>query len=233
MNPSKLQDDPRVKRWGNVTKYGALLVVGFFVAPFVWVAVGGLIGLLVAGVIIGGAWMSRQWVYAVAANARIKLIKAEASKNPVETLQEEYRREMVKLDTRKQNIERLKAQILTFEDKTEELKEKYGTNDSAYQKFRQDLVTLNRVYVNRCDLWRKARAGLDAYKQEIDRAQIIWETSLAAAAAQETSGLTEEEFFARLKTETAFDAIHTSYNAAIASLDTALLEAPQTTREPR
>ena len=88
---------------------------------------------------------------------------------------------------------------------------------------------LNRIYENRCDLWRKARAELDLFKKEIDRAQTIWETAQAAAAAQETSGLTEEEFFAKLRTETAFDAIHNSYNQAIASLDTALLEPPQTT----
>ena len=227
MNP-QLLNDPRAKRWGNVAKYGAILAVGFFAAPYVWVAIGGLLGLLAAFVLITAVWMSRQWVYAVAANMRLKLIKAEAAKNPVETLQEEYRREMVKLDTRKQNIEKLKAQTLTFEDKTEDMKAKYGADDAAYQKFSKDLVILNRIYENRCTLWRKARAELDLFKKEIDRAQTIWETAQAAAAAQETSGLTEEEFFAKLRTETAFDAIHNSYNQAIASLDTALLETPQT-----
>ena len=55
---------------------------------------------------------------------------------------------------------------------------------------------------------------------------MIWEAAQAAAAARETSGLTEDEFYAKLRAETAFDAIQKSYNDALASLDTAMLEGP-------
>jgi len=48
----------------------------------------------------------------------------------------------------------------------------------------------------------------------------------AAAAAKESSGYTEADFFIQLKTDTAFDSIDANYNAALASLDTALLDAP-------
>ncbi|MFA6290033.1 MAG: hypothetical protein WC661_21825 [Opitutaceae bacterium] len=61
MNP-QLLNDPRAKRWGNVAKYGAVLVVGFFAAPYVWVSIGGLIGLVVAFVLITAVWMTRRLV---------------------------------------------------------------------------------------------------------------------------------------------------------------------------
>lgn len=48
MNNTALLNDPRAKRWGNFAKVAALLTVGFFVAPFIWVALGGLLGLIVA-----------------------------------------------------------------------------------------------------------------------------------------------------------------------------------------
>ena len=78
--------DPRARRWGVFAKYAALLVVGFAVAPFIWVAIGGLLGMIVAGVILLGTWMVLPAVEAAAANLRLKLIKGEASRNPVETL---------------------------------------------------------------------------------------------------------------------------------------------------
>src|SRR4051812_17096150 len=118
-------NDPRARFWGNVVKIGAVLVGGFLVAPFVWVAVGGLLGLAVGVAIIVVTWMLRHWFFDVAANMRLKLIKAEAARNPVETLQEEYRKEMIRLDERKTAIESLKAHILHFEDKTAEMEAKY------------------------------------------------------------------------------------------------------------
>ena len=57
---------------------------------------------------------------------------------------------------------------------------------------------------------------------------MIWDAAQAAAAARETSGLTEDEFFAKLRAETAFDSIQKSYNDALASLDSALLDGPST-----
>ena len=71
-------NDPRARFWGNVAKYGALLVAGFFVAPYVWIAIGGLIGLIAGALVILAAWMLRPVVFSFAANMRLKLIKAEA-----------------------------------------------------------------------------------------------------------------------------------------------------------
>ncbi len=224
-NPA-IFSDPRAKRWGNFAKILALLVVGFFVAPFIWVAIGGLIGLIVALVLVGGAWMSRHWVYSVAANARLNLIKAEARKNPVETLEEDLRRKHVALDERKTNIEKLNAQIRTFGDKVDDILNRYGKEDPSYIKLSRDLLDLKRIYKHRCDKWNEALNSLERFAEEIDRAKMIWEAACAAAAARETSGLTEDEFFAKLKTETAFDTIQDNYNQALASLDTALLDEP-------
>ncbi len=211
-----------------MAKYGALLVVGFFVAPFIWVAIGGLIGLVVAGLVILTTWMLRPVVFTFAANMRLKLIKAEAAKNPVETLQNDLKDKAQALGKRKEAIETLNSQIRTFSDKVDEIKSRYGTEDGGYQKLSRDLADLRRVYSHRCEKWKEAREQLKLYEEEIQRANMIWEAAQAAAAARETSGLTEDEFFAKLRTETAFEAIKKSYNDALASLDTAMLEDPST-----
>jgi len=219
-------NDPRARLWGNIAKYGALLVAGFFVAPFIWVSIGGLIGLIVAALVILAAWMLRPVVFSFAANMRLKLIKSEAARNPVETLQNDLKDKALALGKRKEAIETLNSQIRTFSDKVDDIKTRYGAEDAGYQKLSRDLVDLRRVYVHRCDKWKEAREQLKLYEEEIQRANMIWEAAQAAAAARETSGLTEDEFFAKLRTETAFETIKKSYNDALASLDTALLEGP-------
>jgi dGTP triphosphohydrolase len=221
-------NDPRARFWGNVAKYGALLVVGFLVAPYIWVAIGGLIGLIVAGVVILATWMLRPVVFSFAANMRLKLIKAEAAKNPVETLQNDLKDKAQALAKRKDAIETLNSQIRTFSDKVDEIKATYGAEDGGYQKLSRDLADLRRVYAHRCEKWKEAREQLRLYEEEIKRASMIWEAAQAAAAARETSGLTEDEFYAKLRAETAFEAIKKSYNDALASLDTAMLEGPAT-----
>lgn len=219
-------NDPRAKRWGNFAKIAAILGVGFFVAPFVFTAITGLIGLIIAGAIVGATWMVLPAVEAAAANMRLKLIKAEAAKNPVETLQNDLKNKTVALNDRKSAIEKLNAQIRNFADKLDDIKERFGANDSGYIKLSSDLQELKKVYKHRCDKWNEARRQLDRFAEEIDRAGMIWEAAQAASAAREASGLTEDEFYVKLKTETAFDAIQLGYNEALASLDSSLIDDP-------
>lgn len=216
--------DPRAKRWGAFAKYAALLGIGFVVAPFIWTAIGGLIGLAAAGAILVGGWMVLPVVESAAANMRLKLIKAEAARNPVETLQNDLRAKTVALDERKTAIQRLNGNIRTFGDKVDGIKAKYGDKDSGYIKLSADLADLKRISASRVEKWNEAMHQLERYAESIERAGMIWDAGLAAAAARESSGLSEEEFYAKLRSETAFDAIQNSYNEALASLDTMLLE---------
>lgn len=201
-----------------------MLCIGFAVAPFIFTAIGGLIGLGVAAAILGTTWMMLPALQSGAANMRLKLIKAEAARNPVETLQLDLRDKTVALDERKTAIERLNGQIRTFGDKVDGIKAKYGPQDSAYLKLAADLVDLKRVAAQRAVKWKEARVQLERYEESIQRAGMIWDAGQAAAAAHESSGLSEDEFYARLRAETAFDAIQTSYNEALASLDTSMLD---------
>lgn len=223
MNPSST--DPRAKRWGAFAKYGALLVVGFFVAPFIFTAITGVVGLAAAGGILLGTWMVLPALGNAAANMRLKLIKAEAAKNPVETLQNDLLAKTLQLEERKKAIERLNGQIRTFGDKVDAIKARYGADDSSYLKLRDDHADLKRVSAHRVEKWREANQQLVRYRESIERAGMIWDAGQAAAAARESSGLSEEEFYAKLRSETAFDSIQNGYNEALASLDTMLLEA--------
>lgn len=224
MSTTTVLSDPRAKRWGMFAKYAALLGVGFIVAPYVFTAITGLIGLLVAGAIMGVTWMVMPAVETFAGNMRLKFVKAEAARNPVETLTQELQRQSIALDERKTAIGKLNGQISTFKDKLDTIGTKYGKQDTAYVKLASQLGDLKRVAKSREDKWQLAYVQVKRFEQEIERAGMIWDAAQAAAAAQESSGLTEADLMAKLKTETSLDTIRNTFNETLASLDTDLMQ---------
>lgn len=216
------QIDQKRKRTELLVKGAALCAIAFVFAPFVATVVTGLVGLIVVGTISCTLIFFAPVAAQMAGNLRLKMIKAEAARNPMETLQNDLKDKTVVLDNRKNAIERLNGQIRTFSDKVDGLKERFGANDSGYIKLSRDLVDLRRVYTSSVSKWNEAHKQLGLYEDEIERAGMIWDAAQAAAAARETSGLTEDEFFAKLRTETAFDSIQNNYNTALAAIDTAL-----------
>ncbi len=222
-NPSIITD-PRARRWGNAAKWLLLFPLGFVIAPYIATALFGLAGLVVGILGMVATWMLRPWVFAKAANLRLKFIKHEAAKNPVESLQNELQRRMQALDERKTAIGKLNGSIRTLEDKVALLVQKYGREDPACVKLAQQAKDLNRVADNREEKWKLAYQQLQRFEGEIERAAMVWDAAMAAAAAQESSGLTEEDFMAKLKTETSLDSIRTTFNETLASLDTDLLQ---------
>jgi len=78
------------KRIELAVKITAFSIIGFLVAPVILLVIKGLVGLIVAGIIGFAAIQFAPYLGMVIANWRLKALKAEARKNPVETLQNIY-----------------------------------------------------------------------------------------------------------------------------------------------
>lgn len=98
------------KRIEGLVKIGGLCVIGLVVAPFIFLTIQGLLGLVLAAGISFTAINFVPWYAAKVANWRLKAIKHEASKNPIETLQNDLRFKTLELDSRKTNIEKMSGQ---------------------------------------------------------------------------------------------------------------------------
>ena len=105
------------KRIETTVKILALLVIGFFVAPFVFISIKGLIGLVIAFAISFGVISFTPYFATVIANWRLKAIKHEARKNPVETLQNRYGEKQAALGNFLESIKKFAAKLKTLESK--------------------------------------------------------------------------------------------------------------------
>ena len=86
----------QASRWRTIVICVGAVILGLVVAPFIFVAIAGLVGLTVAlaiaAVVTLAGWALLPYAGMVAANWKIKLLKREASRNPVETMQNELKR---------------------------------------------------------------------------------------------------------------------------------------------
>lgn len=140
MTPIDSISDPKAKRWGFVAKYAALLGVGFLVAPYVFTAITGLIGLIAAGGLMLGTWMLMPTVEAMAANLRLKLLKGEAARNPVETLQGEHLRQSERLEERKKGLDSMNGAIRTLDQAIDSLQADSSRTKATAQQVAKDLA---------------------------------------------------------------------------------------------
>ncbi len=217
----ELSPEQRKERLEKVLKVVMLLIVGFVVAPFIFVAIKGLIGLAVAAVV--GVLLSQfaPVLAALIANWRLKAIKAEAARNPIETLQNDYGRRVEALQQFKEAIESFSTEVYTFSDKLAGFKAQYPDEadryDDALSKMKQ-LLTL------RAKKYKEAKANLVDYDEEIKKAKAIWEMGLAAAKMNKAAGVGNDDFLAKIMKDTALDSVQRSMNSAFADLEISLLD---------
>lgn len=209
------------KRITTIVKIAALVVAGFVVAPYIFLAVKGVIGLAIAA---GVAVVMVNVAPVLAdklANWRLAAIKREAAKNPIETLQLDFGKRQQALGKFKQAITNFGAATLNFEDKLDSFKERFP-KDSA--KFESQLTKMKALLTIRKKKYGEAQDALEQFANEIDRAKAIWSMGQEAAKMNSAAGMTDDDFLSKIKTETALDSVTTSMNSAFAELETSLDE---------
>jgi hypothetical protein len=213
--------DKRRNRIELLIKTIGLCVAAFLVAPFVLIVIKGLIGLVVAAAIGGGIIFFTPVVARVVANWRLKALKAEAARNPIETLQNDYGKRQQGLRNFASRISDFATAVGSFEDKLGEFKRAHPEDAP---KFDEQLRKMKLVLENRKTKFKEAQSELVAYDKEIHRASDIWEMGQAAAAMTSAAGMTEDDFLQKISTETALDSVQKSMNRAFADLEVSLLE---------
>lgn len=214
--------EPKRKRIEAFVKIAALLVLGFIIQPFVFLAIKGLVGLVVAGVSsLLAINVIFPWLAMKVANWRIKVIKYEASLNPIETLQNEYMQHEQSLLSKQDHIVAFAADVKGFAGELEELKQKFPAKAPMFNEQYQNMRALLE---NRKQKYEAAKEALLLFANQIEEAKAIWKVAQSALRVTKTAGSVQDEFFSRLKTETAFDSVQLSMNTAFAELEGSLMD---------
>jgi septal ring factor EnvC (AmiA/AmiB activator) len=211
--------DVRRQRLETLLKWGIGLIGAIVVAPYIFLAVKGMVGLAIA-IAVGLLITQLAPVFSMKlANWRMGLIVAEAEANPIETMQNLYLEKSQELNRADNNIADFETEIRNFDDQLGDFKTQYPAEADSYDalslKMHQALDEMKREQT-------QARRELQNFDQQITKAKAIYKMSLAAQKVVKLSKSAEAQVFAKIKEQVAFDSVRTQLNRSFANLNLAL-----------
>ena len=216
----------KMKTWLTVAGIG---VVGLVAAPFVMLAIGGIIGLAVAAGIAVTCVTLAPVVSLKLANWKYRLVDAEkvshiskvtkaAEENPIETL-------TALLIAKKQAYNVFKASVTqavtarsNFKDKVAKFKEKYP---ARAVEFEAQLSRMTDLVERKKKALNEAQVSLEDGDNKLEEMKAYYEMSKDAIEANRAAGMDTGDAFEKLKADTACDAVFESMNMAFAQLEVA------------
>ncbi len=227
------------ERLATAAKWGLAGLAALIVSPIIFLVIKGAIGLAVASIvglaIVNFAPAVSMWF----ANQKLKAIKAEAARNPVETLQNVYAERLQKKNLFKQQITAFRAKVEGFAEKVQGFAESFPKDAP---KFEQQLVAMRALLARRELKYKAVKSELEKFELVIQRADALWKMGLAAAEMNAAAGAFDgDQMMQRIKTETALESVTDSVNLAFSELESDLMEGddigdmpttPQLTHQP-
>ena len=207
----------KIELWAKIAI--AVLAI-FLVAPIIFELVKGILGVAAAVLIAGILIAVAPAVSLAIANLGVFLLKFEATRNPVETLQNEYKEKAKLLESRKDAIELGMAKLKTFEGKVLTLKTKYP--EEAPQ-FEAQLKLMRELLEIRKDRYKTAARGLKDFQDVVEKADAIWQVTQALKDISVGHDQTDE-FYSELRTKTALESVQESLAHSFSELDSSMME---------
>lgn len=212
-------NEDKKQRLATAVKWGIGLLAAVIIAPVVFLAVQGLIGLIVAGV-LGLAIVNFAPVMGMKfANWKLKGLKHEARANPIETRQQIALQVRARLRDAAQELTTFATEVRNFADEVKSLRVAQP-EDAA--DFELQLSSLQHLLDLKRGRLQEAEAEAEAFENATARAARKWKVAQSAIRMNKLAGADQDAAMDKLLADESLDAVQTAMNRALAELDTAL-----------
>ena len=226
MSSAEVDPEVRRKRIARNTKILITLVVGLIVSPVIFLAVKGVVGLAVAWLLAEASRHTAEGLGTVAvqfapvvsmkvANWKLKMIKAEAERNPIETMQIILVEKSEAIQQGDEKIVQFAARLAEYNDKLEGFKERFPQKAARFEEI---AVTMRKGLDRMKRKQAVAKEKQALYKAKIEEAEAIYEMAKSARAVSELSADVEKAVFQEIRQQVSFDAVNREFNMAVAEL---------------
>jgi hypothetical protein len=199
---------------------GLALIVGplFFTILH---GLGAIAALITAAGVITTVWKFIPYLGMVVGNWRLKAIKSEAAKNPIETLQNQFNEKTKAIQAFKQQIEIFYGKYLTFQDT---VKSYVAEGNEDAQTYVEQLAKMKRLFEIRKEKYRQSEAALEEFEKTIQQTDRRWKMALAAQDMNRAAGLISGDVFDKICIETAITSVQDRLNESFGELEMALID---------
>lgn len=214
----------KIKKRSNIAKWGIGMAAVLLLAPLVWYVAYAVLGaaflglsLAVAGVVGLAIIHFTPVVMMKLENAKINAIMAEANKNPIPTLWNEYEKDVQEADEFQQSIQDYSAEIENVKSKRDKLASKLTEKDLS--TFDADIAAMQEDCRLQEQELLELRITLQRQQTEIERAAAIWDLGMAVNKANSKNQAAQREStLSRIRKETALDSVTANLNRGKAAL---------------
>lgn len=221
--------EEKKQKFGGWIKIAALAVTGLIVAPFILLAIGGIVGLGVAAAVAFTLVQLAPWFALKVANYKYRLIDAEkvshikqvvsaAAENPIETLTALLIAKKQAFQVFKQSVETAATARSNFADKVSKFKTQYP---ARAPEFEAQLARMTDLVERKKKALSEAKQSLADGDSKLEEMKAYYEMSKDAIEANRAAGMDTGDAFEKLKADTACDAVFSQMNAAFAQLEVA------------
>lgn len=197
------------------TKLGIVALVGLIVSPIIMSIIQGIVGLAVAAFLGLTAVQLAPWVGMKVANWKIKLIVAEASANPIETMRNILIEKTEIIQEKDIKIVDFESKIGDYHYKMVGFAKRYPEEAAQYQAVE---AKMNAALASMKKRQLEAKKLQKAYNDEIIKAEAIYAMATAASSVTELSADIQGKLYMDIKEKVSFDAVNHSFNSAVAAL---------------
>jgi hypothetical protein len=212
----------------NKSKWGLVALAALFAVPVSWWLAQVFLGLAAAGGALALAGVVGLSVVHVApvvafkfANWRLRALKSEAERNPIETLQNQQAALEAGLDKERKAITVFDAAVESFRSSLEA--EMDNGFPEAAAKGLPTLRNMERLLAFRRVKYKKAQKRLEERKRAVSQAESQYRVAQAAQRVTAASGETENNVLQTILEDIAFGAVDNAVNASMAELRTAIM----------
>ena len=215
------------KKIALITKWAIVGVVCLVIGPLATTILAGALGMAAIGVVGVAGWVCIEmapWFAMKVANVRMKAIMKEAEKNPIETMNNVFAEQSQIIRDKDNSIMEFEGSLADYNDKVIAMAKRYPEDAARFQ----DVVTKMKTAL--ASMKRKQALAKDAqreYKNQIDKAKMLYDMALATARVTALSQSAQDEVFMDIKKQISFDTVNHKFNTAVAALSQEVDDQPE------
>lgn len=207
-------------KFKTLLNIGIITAICFAVAPIIFTAIGGAIGLAIAYVLGAVVLALRPAFTEWLAQLKFKTMDAVISRAPVETLYQRAKERVDELNEQRAILNEQAGNLEGFKKKAKAFAKKYP--DDA-NDMNEKLIGYEKLFAWRVELFKQAKKETQNFVKEVEKAEDIYEMALADAALGKSFNK-GKDFMSIYREKTAFDAIDKANSKAMANLRMALVD---------
>lgn len=203
------------EKLSTVLKWAAGFVGAVLISPYVFLAVQGLVGLILALAIGFAAIQLAPWFGTFVSNLAMKAFVSEVGANPIESLKNLYVEKMEELGKMREDIVQFDGELGVFKKQIKKVKAEYPEEAAEYDQYAADEeAALQQMK----DLYETARQEVEGLQKDINKAETLYNLALGALRVSKLSKSQKSQVYAEIKKKVAFDAVDRKVNMSFAAL---------------